>query len=253
MGLAVLSMLFAHMIGDYYLQSDALVEGKTNSKGKLLIHGGLCAGAALVSVWLIAGVGFLPASLVAAGTFVLHVLIDGGVRPAANKRLGTWPGYCLDQLLHIIVCVGLGVALSNLAQTEHPFLTWSGEGLAFFAGLSSFVMVGRLAEITVRKLLDSMRDGASFDLGGENSDIPEGAGRLIGVLERVIIVTLTLLGEYSAIAFVITAKSIARFKRLETEPGFAEQYLVGTLASVALALGGSISFTLLATGGAAPM
>jgi len=64
-----------------------------------------------------------------------------------------------------------------------------------------------------------------------------GAGRWIGVLERVIVAVLVLLNASSAIGFVLTAKSIARFKQLEESKDFAELYLIGTLLSVGIALG----------------
>lgn len=60
-------------------------------------------------------------------------------------------------------------------------------------------------------------------------------GNLIGKLERVIVTILVLLNQYAAIGFVLTAKSIARFKQLE-DKNFAEKYLVGTLASLSFAL-----------------
>ena len=59
-------------------------------------------------------------------------------------------------------------------------------------------------------------------------------GRLIGVLERVIIFALVLGAQYSALAFVLTAKTMARFKSLE-DRDFAEYFLLGTLMSVVLA------------------
>lgn len=62
-----------------------------------------------------------------------------------------------------------------------------------------------------------------------------GAGRIIGMLERGIILTFGLLGEYGAISFVFVAKSMARFKQLEKRQ-FAEYYLIGTLLSLFFAL-----------------
>ena len=55
-------------------------------------------------------------------------------------------------------------------------------------------------------------------------------GSWIGILEREIILLLGLLGQYGAIGFVLTAKSLARYKQLEKK-AFAEKYLVGTLLS----------------------
>jgi hypothetical protein len=64
-------------------------------------------------------------------------------------------------------------------------------------------------------------------------------GRVIGVLERLIVFALILRGEYGALGFVIAAKSFARFKELNNR-NFAEYFLVGTLASVTSA--GAIAF-----------
>jgi hypothetical protein len=60
-------------------------------------------------------------------------------------------------------------------------------------------------------------------------------GRAIGVLERAMALTLVLLGQYGALGLVVAAKSLARFKALEDRE-FAEYFLVGTLASLLLAL-----------------
>jgi hypothetical protein len=73
------------------------------------------------------------------------------------------------------------------------------------------------------------------------------AGRMIGFLERVICVVLILLGQWSSVALVFTAKSIARFKALE-EQNFAEYYLLGTLASVTWATGCGLLLRWLFTG-----
>jgi hypothetical protein len=69
--------------------------------------------------------------------------------------------------------------------------------------------------------------------------VPTGApariGATIGALERLLIVVFVLVGAEAAVGFVIAAKTIARFKQLD-DRGFAEYYLLGTLASVAVAI-----------------
>ncbi len=65
---------------------------------------------------------------------------------------------------------------------------------------------------------------------------PARIGATIGVLERLLIVMFVLTGQLAAIGFVIAAKTLARFKQLD-DRGFAEYYLLGTLASVSVALG----------------
>lgn len=62
------------------------------------------------------------------------------------------------------------------------------------------------------------------------------AGELIGIVERLLILTFVLAGSFEAVAFTIAAKSIARFKELD-DKNFAEYYLIGTSVSVAVAVG----------------
>jgi hypothetical protein len=60
-------------------------------------------------------------------------------------------------------------------------------------------------------------------------------GSTIGVLERLLIVVFVLTGTDVAIGFVVAAKTLARFRLLD-DRDFAEYYLLGTLASVAVAI-----------------
>jgi len=48
--------------------------------------------------------------------------------------------------------------------------------------------------------------------------------------------------NYNAIGYVIAAKSIARFKKLEEDKQFGEYYLAGTLLSVLIALVFGLSY-----------
>ena len=92
---------------------------------------------------------------------------------------------------------------------------------------------------------------ARIELCGGGSHLPQLAGALrdpvfasdlpfvrpptIGVIERLLIATLVLAGGVAAVGLVIAAKTIARFRQLEDRL-FAEYYLLGTLASVSLAV-----------------
>lgn len=66
-------------------------------------------------------------------------------------------------------------------------------------------------------------------------------GRIIGVLERVLLFSFVLQSQYGAIGFILAAKAFTRFKALDDRP-FAEYVLIGTLLSacLALAVGGGV-------------
>ena len=63
----------------------------------------------------------------------------------------------------------------------------------------------------------------------------ENGGKLIGIFERIIILTLVLLNQYEAIGFLITGKSIIRFADKNSDLK-SEYVLVGTMMSYALAI-----------------
>ena len=73
--------------------------------------------------------------------------------------------------------------------------------------------------------------------GGHAS--PARVGATIGIIERLLIATFVLTGAEAAIGFVVAAKTLARFRQLD-DRDFAEYYLLGTLASVSVALGSAL-------------
>lgn len=67
----------------------------------------------------------------------------------------------------------------------------------------------------------------------------DNVGAIVGILERLLVVILVLDHAEFAIGLVIAAKTLARFKQLDERP-FAEKYLVGTLASVTVAVASAL-------------
>jgi hypothetical protein len=98
----------------------------------------------------------------------------------------------------------------------------------------------RIGPLTGRVVADSLLPPTvteDDEILGERVALPPPArvGATIGVLERLLIVTFVLVGADTAIGFVIAAKTIARFRQLD-DRDFAEYYLLGTLASVSVAI-----------------
>jgi len=62
-----------------------------------------------------------------------------------------------------------------------------------------------------------------------------GMGKIIGIIERMILFILIITGNITTIGFVIAAKALARFKELENK-NFAEYFLVGTMCSVLITM-----------------
>jgi hypothetical protein len=60
-------------------------------------------------------------------------------------------------------------------------------------------------------------------------------GRIIGNVERLLLLALVATQAYQALAFLMTAKGLFRAKELENKK-FSEYFLVGTLASSGVAI-----------------
>jgi hypothetical protein len=94
--------------------------------------------------------------------------------------------------------------------------------------------------VLVRAVLDLPALRMRRDDDRTQGAIEVARGRAIGVLERALLLTFVCFAEYGAVGFVVAAKSLARFKALEDRE-FAEYFLIGTLASLLLAVLGGVA------------
>ena len=86
-----------------------------------------------------------------------------------------------------------------------------------------------------------MKEVSDKKLPDENGT-DRNAGRMIGTLERIIMVIFIAIGQYAAVGLVLTAKSIARYDRIAKDQVFAEYYLLGTLLSTICAIAAALIF-----------
>jgi hypothetical protein len=89
------------------------------------------------------------------------------------------------------------------------------------------------ASIIMGKLLEPMSDQIELD----HKSLPN-AGKYIGIIERLFVLTFIILGRWEAIGLLITAKSVFRFNDLKERNSrkLTEYILIGTLLSFGLAI-----------------
>ena len=155
--------------------------------------------------------------------------------------------FLADQAAHLAVLLGGAGALLFNQPTLQAWNDATNGVLGHLlpvadpvAGLTVLVILVDLVIINIRGgffLVGTLLAPRGFAAGSEPG--PERVGASIGILERLIVCVLVLAGQAAAIGFVIAAKTLARFRQLD-DRHFAEYYLVGTLASVTLALSTSI-------------
>lgn len=238
-------ILLGHIIGDFYVQTDKIAEKKKSSIKYMLIH--------CLMYTIVMGICFYILSRKIEGTLIISIfvflshlsidLLKNKCEKNADKN--AYKVFLIDQAIHIMIlllCVyivkqqfgfqmknellinGMRMNVRNcVVVASAAFVCW--KPAAIFVSL-------------VFKIIPETIDQANQTMKVKGSIENEGAkiGFWIGVLEREIILMLGLIGQFGAIGFVLTAKSLARFKQLENK-SFAEKYLVGTLLSALIAIG----------------
>ena len=133
-----------------------------------------------------------------------------------------------------------------------PFPESTTSALCLIAAIVIFNIRG--GTYVVRGILNKCGALPSLQLPKENSVVPRSdlivvekrvdtvefnRGRWIGNLERLLLLAIVTQGSYAALAFLMAAKSLIRSRDLENRD-WAEYFLLGTLASIAVSLAGGL-------------
>ncbi|MEW6770383.1 MAG: DUF3307 domain-containing protein [Bacillota bacterium] len=249
--------VLAHITTDFILQTDDLARMKAEMKPKAYLKHGLALLLCTLAATHIYGLGVAFAFSAAAA--LVHTAIDYlknlFVKAVKNPGLHT-AGFVLDQAAHLYILYLLWTLFSGVLTVEPspsvlvlysillPTLDpaswfavrgWFIENLILSAVVVVYVLFG--GAVFIRMQLDC------FNVKKDAASAPN-IGKCIGLLERALILMLVMRGEMTAAGFVLAAKSIARFKQLDDRT-FAEYYLVGTLISTLVAVGGGLALNAL--------
>lgn len=219
----IVMQFIAHLLLDFFFQTNksALIKNaKGFRSGFLYLHAFLC----FVLSWIFSlQVDFVLAALAIA---VLHLLIDG-IKPLLGmiRKLNPYLFY-LDQFLHLTV----------LVFVVYLFDRWVGINPSFdiqldfkiLLTIACYLVCLKPTNILIREVFKSTEIQVSSD-----NEMPN-AGKVIGTLERILTLTFILVGQYSAVGFLIAAKSILRYRSDETLK--SEYVLIGTLLSFGVAV-----------------
>ena len=230
--------LIGHVLGEFYFQTDKLAIDKDKSITKLLLHCLIYLIAMILTILPVFSINLLKSVLVIS---ITHLIIDFAKflikkKININDKLDLIL-YFIDQTLHFIaifIVVGImyykseHITYIKFFQYLLNNITLSSEQI--FSWILNILIIINPISITIKKVLYPYRAKEEEVSGYPN------AGALIGKLERCIILLFLSIGQYSAIGFVLTAKSIARYNKIVDEPKFSEYYLLGTLLSVLLVI-----------------
>ena len=234
-GLLAALLLAGHMVADFVLQTGGLARRKQARARWVWVHAMMVAVAQAV---VLLPVLSLLGLAVVAGIAILHGLTDHLKIALERRRSRPLTHFALDQALHLSALAlawwlwrwGLAEGIWGhrvwwtLPASAVPALTTAAVVVSAYAfnGTGAATLVGGLLR----------RYHLGEDAGAADTGEPK--GRMIGILERMLVLTLVLVGQWGALGLVMAAKSIARFEDLKHR-SFSEYYLIGTLASVLVA------------------
>ncbi|CDT67364.1 DUF3307 domain-containing protein [Vibrio crassostreae] len=231
----LIPFLMIHIICDFYLQPNQWVEAKkkyTYRSTELYFHS-LLHGVALIIPAIALGIDWRSTTCLVVIIAVSHFIIDLWKVRARNG--GKFSYFIIDQTLHVSVLVAIafhmadGVTIDAVLQDEK----FSDGVMVLFAYLLILKPTSIVIGSVLRKfpISDTDTDTDTTSISGLIA-----GGELIGYLERVLILTFTLVGSYAAVGFVLAAKSIFRFGELNKsdDRSMTEYVLIGSLISVVI-------------------
>ena len=227
-------LISVHLLTDFLFQTSAYSEKKRKMLKSLLLHCFIY----FIVFEIIFFILFQCEKAFILGLIisVLHFLINYTVNKLEKyfpKRRLQLLFFSLNQLIHIVMIVGMYYILNleNLTNNLYTKLQTYEDFKIIVLYISVFSIILDPASVFIRKLFTSISPKTYPKTNLEELK----AGNIIGKLERIIIAILLLNNQFGVIGFVLTAKSIARFKQMENRD-FAEKYLIGTLTSFLIVL-----------------
>ena len=221
------AMLLAHILADYVLQGDGLARWKSERLSGVIVHGGIVS----VVTWLLSlpySRGWWPYALLIGLT---HTLIDAlrtrsGRVSTSRTALAL---FLLDQALHLAIILA-ALSLSGylaLGQILEAVARWAQDVrlVTFLIGYTFITMPARIIiRFLVRGLVVSTETEALLS-----------TNKYVGILERGLITTLVIVGQFSLIPLVAVPRLVLDGPRVR-KSGMASGYVAELLTSAAVAI-----------------
>ena len=215
----------AHLISDFTLQPERMAKDKNllGFKSKSLKWHIFIT---FITAWILSfQINFVFAALAIA---VLHWLEDGIKKYFTNQESKGRYSFFIDQLIHVIIILLVVIIYTRYFELHPVFDILLS--VKFLLIIASFIFCTKPANIFIKETF------RAFEIHPNNSgndDLPN-AGKLIGIIERFLVLLFIILNQFEAVGFLIAAKSILRFKDDDTIK--TEYVLVGTMLSFGIAI-----------------
>lgn len=227
----LLSLVLVQLLGDFVFQpakwvDDRYVKHQRSAPlyGHAAVHGVL----AFIVLWVLCELSY-QVLIVTALIAATHFFIDL-IKSFTCRNQLRW--FAADQLMHFMVVGIVWLWLTQqwflieqivpLLLDEKLLLVLAGYGVVLWPFSHVVALIcGRWTDDTIR-----------------NADSLSNAGKWLGQLERFLILTFILIGQFAAIGFLLAGKSILRFSNAQqdNQRKINEYVLLGTLTSFTITI-----------------
>ena len=257
-----LILLILHFIGDFYFQTSRIARCKNANIGENCNGCKSCKTKALFNnkflfihtllytvpfLFLFLMTKWTNALVIIATVLLSHYIIDV-IACCLNKKTKQTLVFIVDQLLHTLVLfVAYKLFDMNSCFIEYELFVKIVFAILFLLVPSSVFVNKLFQDLFTHSEQDKTspntpqedeQDKTSQDLSTKNKqDKIFDVGSIIGMLERALVLVFAYFSDFAAIAIIITVKTWARSGDLrKNKEDFRDKYLLGTLASLVLAL-----------------
>ncbi|MCP4427895.1 MAG: DUF3307 domain-containing protein [Chloroflexi bacterium] len=219
-----IAMLLAHLVGDYILQWDSLALWKSRELKGVLAHGLIVTFVTFLFI-----LPFDPTWVYGAAFIsVAHILIDA-VQLRFKPPIPPLFRFILDQIAHFAVII---LALTAGGYLVLPTLT--ADFVAILQDDRLLLYALGYAFITMPAWV-LVKFAAYGLVKGSAPSFPGISNKYLGILERILITTFVMLGQFIVVPLVAAPRLALEWSRVNDGEETAV-YLVELLASVALAV-----------------
>ncbi|MEC4048725.1 DUF3307 domain-containing protein [Flavobacterium sp. SUN046] len=217
----LIRLLVAHLIADFILQTKKMVSTKKWFSKAMLLH---------IGILFIITLLFSQNLILSITISILHYITDGfKMELLKTKKYSETKLFILDQAIHLLVILICWAYYFNIIPKLGNALLLPFTNFNISLLLFSYILVttpyGYFIGITTKRFQNKTNDETLADQNGF----------YIGIFERLIILTFMILGQYSAIGFLITGKSIIRYSA-KNEDIKSEYVLLGTMISYGITI-----------------
>lgn len=230
-------LLLGHVLGDFYMQSNKMAKNKERKFKWVILHCIVYLVSMIFVSLPIISISILGIDITVS---ILHMLIDTAkyiYLKKCKRQYNEKKIFIIDQGIHFICLLAIAyIAVKrNIVMNELEFVNdffyisnFSETRIAIWVLVLLFIH--KPVNIFIQKFIKCYKPVEESHLFKRDNN----AGRLVGTIERIVMLIFISVNQYSAIGLVLTAKSIARYDRISKDKEFAEYYLLGTLMSTVL-------------------